>query len=209
MKEEIRLSAAATNPDPVPVPLPRILLLFLKIGAFTFGGGFAILPMIRLEIVDRQGWIDDSTFMDVLVITQSLPGPFALNCSIIVGRRLRGVAGGLIAALGIVLPSFLIILLLAAFFLPLLRHNPYVQAVFYGLRATVVALVGAAAWKLGRAHIRNWQSGTILAALLIPALGSGLHPIAVLALGALLGLVLFRRADPEDAGNVRPDREES
>lgn len=209
MKEEIHLSDTAANYNHGPVTLFRILLTFFKIGAFTFGGGYAILPMIQQEIVDRQNWVDASTFMDALVITQSLPGPFALNCAIIIGRRLRGTAGGLIAALGIVLPSFLIILFLVAFFLPLLRHNPYVQAIFYGVRATVVALVGAAAWKLGRTHMRNWQSRAILVMLLIPAFWFGLHPIAVLAIGALLGLVLFHWPDRDDPKNTQPDRGES
>lgn len=192
MEEENFLTGNGETSAGVPVPLPLILVSFLKVGAFTFGGGYALLPMIQREIVYRHRWVDSTAFMDVLVVTQSLPGPLALNSAIIIGRRLRGTAGGLTAALGIVLPSFLIILILVAFLLPLVQGNPYVQAVFYGLRAAVVALVAAAAWKLGRELVRDWQSGVILALLLAPGLVLGLHPIIMLAAGGLLGLILFR-----------------
>jgi len=140
------------------VSLFRILLIFIKIGAFTFGGGYAILPMIQREIIDRHEWADKETFLDILVISQCLPGSLALNSSILVGRRLRGTAGGLVAALGIVLPSYLTILLLAAFLLPRIWDNRYVTAIFYGLRPTVVALVLAAAWDLYHCWLFPWSS---------------------------------------------------
>lgn len=171
--------------------LSKILFIFLKIGFFTFGGGYAILPMIQLEIVDRQGWVDSETFLDILVISQSLPGPLALSSSFLVGRRLRGTAGGLISALGIVLPSFATILLLAAFLLPVIWDNVFVRAIFYGLRPAVVALVTAAAWELGKKSIKDRPSLLIFTLLLAISLIFRLHPVLVLALGAALGLIFF------------------
>lgn len=173
------------------VSLPRILFTFLKIGAFTFGGGYVILPIIQREIIHRLEWMDTETFMDILIITQSFPGPLALNCSIIVGQRLRGTAGGLIAALGIVMPSFLIILLLAAFLLPVVWNNRFVQAAFYGLRPAVAALVMAVAWNLGKKFAKDRLGLGLLGLLLAVSLIFHPHPVLILVFGALLGLFFY------------------
>lgn len=98
-------------------PLLQIFLSFFKIGAFTFGGGWAMVPLIRKELVDRQEWLEDSEFVDILAIAQSGPGPIAINTSVLCGYKMRGVPGALIATLGSSLPSFLIILIIANFFL--------------------------------------------------------------------------------------------
>ncbi|NMA91774.1 MAG: chromate transporter [Firmicutes bacterium] len=171
----------------------RLLLTFLKIGAFTFGGGYAILPIIQEEIVHRQKWVDTDDFMDILVITQSLPGPLALNCSLIIGQRLRGTTGGLVAALGIILPSFLIILLLAAFLLPLIRDSRLVQAIFYGLRPAVVALVVTAAWSLGQEFLKDRFALALFLVLVTGSLLFRLHPVLLLALGGLAGLLWSKK----------------
>ena len=175
------------------VPLLKILLAFLKIGAFTFGGGYAILPIIRQEIIHHLKWMDAEGFMDILLVTQSLPGSVALSCSIIVGQRLRGTIGGLVAALGIVIPSFLTILFLVAFLLPMVQENVFVQAVFYGLRPAVAALVASAVWELGKEFAGDRLSIIILITLLPVSLMLHLHPVLVLALGALLGLFCFQK----------------
>lgn len=170
-----------------------ILLTFLKVGAFTFGGGYAILPVIQQEIVVKRKWVSQAAFSDILIITQGMPGQLALNSAIQIGVRLRGTAGGLMAALGVTAPSVVILLAIAAYFYPLLRDNVYVQAVFYGLRPAVVALIAAAAIRMGREILYGW-SGLILSALLLAvAIISGIHPILVLLLGGLAGLTVFRR----------------
>jgi chromate transporter len=170
-----------------------ILLTFLKVGAFTFGGGYAILPVIQQEIVVKRKWVSQATFSDILIITQGMPGQLALNSAIQIGVRLRGTAGGLMAALGVTAPSVVILLAIAAYFYPLLRDNVYVQAVFYGLRPAVVALIAAAAIRMGREILCGWN-GLILSALLLAvAIISGIHPILVLLLGGLAGLAVFRR----------------
>lgn len=177
------------------VSLLVILFTFLKIGAFTFGGGYVILPIIQREIIHRLAWLEMEDFMDILIVTQSLPGPLALNCSIMVGQRLRGTVGGLVAALGIVLPSFLIILLLVAFLLPVVWNNSYVQAAFYGLRPAVAALVSAVALNLGRKFAKDRLSIGLLALLLGAALAFRLHPVLILVLGAFLGLLFCRKKE--------------
>ncbi len=178
-----------------PVPLPGIFLVFLKVGAFTFGGGYAILPVIQREVVVTRKWVDRAFFFDTLIITQSMPGALALNSSIQIGMHLRGLPGGILAALGAITPSVLIILSIVGLFLPVYRDNSYVQAVFYGLRPAVVALIAAAAFHLGQELIRGWTSITLAAVLLAAAVLLNIHPIAILLAGGLAGLILFRKRE--------------
>ena len=116
-----------------------LFLTFMKIGMFTIGGGYAMLPLIQREVVDR-GWMSKEEFIDIFAVAQSLPGIFAVNISIFVGYRLKKKLGGLICALGTILPSFLIILLIALCFTQV-KDNVWVEKAFKGLRPAVVALI--------------------------------------------------------------------
>lgn len=176
-----------------PESLLSILLTFLKVGAFTFGGGYAILPVIQQEVVKNRKWVTQADFSDILIVTQGMPGQLALNSAIQIGIRLRGTVGGLVAALGVTAPSVIILLAIAAYFYPLLRDNVYVQAIFYGLRPAVVALIAAAAVKMGREILHGWSGIILCATLLAFAIISGIHPILVLIIGGLAGLVVCRR----------------
>lgn len=177
------------------VPLAIIFFAFMKIGAFTFGGGYAMLPMIQREVVVTRKWVDRDFFFDALLITQSLPGALALNTAIQVGMRLRAVPGGMAAVMGIITPSVIIILAIAGLFLPAFQNSIYVQAIFYGLRPAVVALITAAAVKMGREIIDNWSGAILAAVLLALALLVTIHPIFVILAGGLAGLVLFRKKE--------------
>ncbi|HSW36481.1 MAG TPA: chromate transporter [Candidatus Limnocylindrales bacterium] len=176
-----------------PVSLLSLLLAFLKIGAFTFGGGYAILPAIQKEAIDNHKWVDQATFADILIITQSMPGQLALNSAIQIGIKMRGIPGGLIAAFGVTAPSVLIILTVAAFFFPIYRDNIYVQAAFYGLRPAVVAMIAGAAVRMGRDILCGRNAVILCAALLIAAVIFQIHPIAFLTAGGLLGLLVCKR----------------
>jgi chromate transporter len=173
--------------------LLTILLTFLKVGAFTFGGGYAILPVIRQEVVINRRWVDEDVFADILIITQGMPGQLALNSAIQIGVRLRGTIGGLIAALGVTAPSVLILLVIAAWLYPLYRHNHYVHAVFYGLRPAVVALIAAAAIKLGKEILHGTRGVILCAVLLIAAIISQIHPILVLVAGGVASLLVCKK----------------
>ena len=96
--------------------LLNIFRSFFKIGIFTFGGGFAMIPLIEREIIERRGWIAKEDFLELLVVAQSAPGPIALNTAVFVGYKMRGYAGAIAATLGVVVPSFTVILLVAMFF---------------------------------------------------------------------------------------------
>lgn len=118
----------------------QIFTTFAKIGAFTIGGGYAMIPFIQEEVVNKKRWIEEEDFMDVLAISQSAPGLLSVNISIFLGYRLRGTKGSVVATLGSVLPSFLIILMIAMFFAGY-QDNPTVMKIFKGIRPVVVALI--------------------------------------------------------------------
>ena len=116
-----------------------LFLAFMKIGMFTIGGGYAMLPLFQREVVDR-GWMSKEEFIDIFSVAQSLPGIFAVNISIFVGYRLKKKLGGLVCALGTIMPSFVIILLIALCFTQV-KDNVWVEKAFRGLRPAVVALI--------------------------------------------------------------------
>lgn len=118
----------------------EIFWSFLKIGAFTFGGGYAMIPLIGHEVIDKRGWIANDDFNDLLTLAQSAPGPIALNTAVFVGYKRQRFAGALAAVLGVLVPSFVIILAVAIFFRDM-RQNAIVDAAFRGMRPAVVALI--------------------------------------------------------------------
>lgn len=118
----------------------QLFCLFFKIGCFTFGSGYAMIPMIKREVVERRRWFDEEDFSNQFVLAQSAPGPFSLNTAVFVGYRMKGCLGALVAVLGAVIPSFVIILLIAMF-LSDFDQNGWVLAAFKGIRPAVVALI--------------------------------------------------------------------
>ena len=125
----------------------KLFFAFFKIGLFTFGGGYAMLPLIHTDIVENRKWMSDEEMTDILAISQSAPGAFAINVSAFVGSRLGGFGGAAAAALGSSLPSFIVILIVSYLFGEL-RTNPFVDAAFAGVRAGVVVLIINAVIKL-------------------------------------------------------------
>ena len=122
---------------------------FFKIGMFTLGGGYAMIPIIEEEVVNRHRWVDKEEMLDLIAIAQSCPGVFAINISIFVGYKLKKVRGAIATALGTALPSFIIILLIAMFFANF-QDNPVVESIFRGIRPAVVALIAAPTFRLAR-----------------------------------------------------------
>ena len=131
----------------------QLFWTYLKIGTFTLGGGYAMLPLIQREVVDRKGWIDEQEFLNMIALAQAAPGLIAVNSAIFIGWRIggwRGVAG---AVLGAVLPSFLIILTIAVVFREW-KELPAVEAAFKGIRPSVVALIAAPLLKLTKSALK-------------------------------------------------------
>lgn len=168
----------------------QLFLSFFKIGAFTFGGGYAMIPLIQAEVVSKKKWLEESEFIDMLAIAQSVPGPIALNTAVFVGNKTRGKKGSVITSLGIILPSFIVILLIALVFTEF-KNNPGVERVFKGIRPAVVALIAAPLWKMGKSAGITWKTIWIpvVAALLIWLLG--ISPVYIV-IAAIIGGILFR-----------------
>jgi chromate transporter len=168
----------------------EIFTTFSKIGAFTIGGGYAMIPVIQREIVEKRRWVNNEEFMDMLAISQSAPGILAINISIFIGQRLKGIKGSIIAAIGTALPSFVMILLIAMFFNNF-RDNEIVNRVFMGIRPVVVALIAVPLISLSRSTKLNRYTSFIpvIAVLLIVMLG--ISPVYLIIAGAVLGLFYF------------------
>lgn len=165
--------------------LRTIFLSFFKIGLFTFGGGYAMLPLIEQELITKRKWIEQKEFLDLLTLAQSVPGPIAVNTSVFVGYKVRGLRGAVAALLGSVLPSFIIILVIAIFFAGI-RHNPVVDAAFKGMRPAVVALIIGPVISLARGM--HWAMFLVIAAAALAVWWLGWSPIYVLAGSAVLGI---------------------
>ncbi len=160
---------------------------FFKIGLFTFGGGYAMVPIIQREVIDRRGWIDREEFIELLTLAQSAPGPIALNTSVFVGYKMRGYAGALAALLGVVVPAFTVILIVAIYFAQF-RENIYVNAAFKGMRPAVVALIVAPVISLSKG-MGAWKY--LIAALTAAVVWcGGLSPIWLIVVAAVAGVLL-------------------
>ena len=174
--------------------LVEIFWTFLKIGAFTFGGGYAMIPLIQHEVINHRRWLREGEFIELLTIAQTAPGPIALNTAVFVGYKLRGYRGALAAVLGVVIPSFLIILVVAMFFADM-RDNVWVDAAFKGMRPAVVALIVAPIVGLTRGM--NMWLMAVAAAIALVVWYFGLSPVWFLMAGALGGVLWVAKRGKE------------
>ncbi|NLL69670.1 MAG: chromate transporter [Epulopiscium sp.] len=182
----------------------KIFFAFFKIGLFAIGGGLATLPFLQ-EIVDKYGWITSQDLLDMIAISESTPGPIGINTATFVGYKTAGLFGGIIATLGIVTPSIIIIIIIAHYFMKFSEH-PIVRSAFYGLRPAVVGLIGAAGFEVAKIalfHIDQYVEtrniltllnikGILLFAIVFYLLRKyKKHPILYLVGAAIIG-ILFK-----------------
>lgn len=178
----------------------ELFLGFLRVGCFTFGGGYAAIPLIR-DVALTYGWLSEDALTDMIAVSESTPGPIMVNLATYVGSSQAGVLGAALATLAVVLPSFCIILLILVMLKNIIKH-PYVQAILKGMQPCVVGIILAtgihmtlkACFHGGAADWGGIAIGTILAAVLIAAKGfwkKKLTPIQVILLSALLGILIF------------------
>ena len=172
----------------------QLFYTFFKIGAFTFGSGYAMISLIEREVVDRWKWFEREDFLNQFTLAQSAPGPFSLNTAVFTGYRVKGVAGAVAAVLGLVIPSFVIILLIAIY-LQDFRDNRVVNAAFQGLRPCVVALIAVPCVRMVLTLKNTWKVTLAAASLALICL-TGISPIWLLMGGALvgIGLTFFQKA---------------
>ena len=167
----------------------RLFWTYLKIGTFTLGGGYAMLPLIQREVVDREGWIDEKEFLNMIALAQAAPGLIAVNSAIFIGWRVggwRGVAG---AVLGAVLPSFVIILAIAMVFSEW-KELPAVEAAFKGIRPAVVALIAAPLVKMAKASKISWFTALIPIAAVVLIWLLHVNPVWVILATIVLTLTV-------------------
>ena len=170
----------------------KLFLTFFKIGAFTFGGGWAMISIIEREIVDRHKWIEKEDFLDLLAVSQALPGILAVNIATSVGDRLKGMKGSIVATLGTILPSFVLILLIAIFLTPdMIKNNRVISSIFMGIRPAVVALIVApviTSAKAAKLNLKTFWIPVAVAVLISIDIGWASNPVLYIVLGALGGL---------------------
>ncbi|MDE6108100.1 MAG: chromate transporter [Oscillospiraceae bacterium] len=167
--------------------LVQLFLTFAKVGVMTFGGGYAMLPILQREVVEKKGWATDEELSDYFAVGQCTPGVIAVNTATFIGYKLTGIPGGIVATLGVVFPSIIIITLIAAF-LSNFADIPVVQHALGGVNAAVVALIAASAIKLGKSTLKNTPSVLIYLCVLALAAGGSFLAFPGLA-GQALDLV--------------------
>lgn len=175
----------------------QLFIVFFKIGAFTFGGGWAMISIIEKEIVDKKRWVTKEEFLDLLAVAQSIPGILAVNMAVAVGDKIRGRRGAIISALGTIIPSFSMILFIAIFLTPdMIKNNETLNNIFRGIRPAVVALIIAPVFKTAKVAKIGWKTVAIpivIALLIWSKLPYVSNPIIFIVLGGLVGYLWLRR----------------
>ncbi len=178
--------------------LKNLFLTFAKIGAFTFGGGWAMISIIEREVVTKHHWLEKEEFLDLLAVAQSMPGILAVNISVVVGDKLRSLGGAVAAALGTIMPSFLIILAIAIFLTPeAITSNPTLTAIFKGIRPVVVALILAPVFTSAKSAGIGWKMAWIpvgVAILIWSKLPVISNPILWIVIGGAAGYFLATKS---------------
>lgn len=203
-----------------------LFLTFLKIGLFTFGGGYAMIPLIQKEIVGRKKWLTDPELMDVLVIAESTPGPVSVNSATYVGYKTAGITGSVVATFGLVLPSFIIIFIISLFFDDFMKIR-WVQSAFLGIQAAVAVLIISAGTKLFKNTPKSVYNIVAVVAVFVLSvvlkfLKISFSSIWFILIGAMLGLcyylidllrekrtkTVFKAADEDSEAEKQDDLEE-
>jgi Chromate transport protein ChrA len=194
------------------VSLWQIFAVFAKIGAFTIGGGYAMIPIIQAEM-SRRGWISDEDLPDIVALSQSAPGVLAVNISIFAGHRLRGVKGSIAATLGSILPSFCIILAIALFFTAF-KDNPWVEKAFKGIRPVVISLIAVPMINMARKSCKSWWTWLLAVASLLLVAFLNVSPIYIIICVLVIGFAITyfkeipgQARNDEQAGNDEQAKE--
>ena len=188
MKKNVKQRNTNRDKSAQKVSLGQLFATFFKTGLFTFGGGYAMISILEEELVTRKHWITSDDMLDMLVIAESTPGVIAVNTATSVGYRLRGVLGAILATLGVVLPSFVIITALS-FVIAMVQDNRWYQAAFTGIQACVTVLVLNAFVKMTRQVERSWFSVILILASFAVATFTNFNVIYLILIGGVVGIV--------------------
>ncbi len=164
---------------------------FFKIGAFSFGGGYAMIPLITREVVEIKGWLAMDEFIDVIAISQGTPGPIAINAATYIGHKMAGLFGSVAATVGVVMPSFLVMMILGTLFLRF-RKVTWVSDMLSGIRPVVVVLIASAAFSVASSSITGALTGISALAVIVAITVFNIDPVFLLAVSGALGVFLYR-----------------
>lgn len=165
--------------------------VFFKIGPITFGGGYAMIPLIEREVVDKKKWIKTEEVSDMFALSGTAPGAIAVNAATFIGYHIAGVLGAIVAMIGVLLPTFIIVVVLSIVLVSF-QGNPHVEAAFLGIRAAVVALITYAGIKIAKTSIFDKSTFILAAVMVVMMLVFHWHPILVIFVGALLGIIIIQ-----------------
>lgn len=190
--------------------LLEMFLVFAKVGVTTFGGGYAMLPILQAEVVDKHGWATDEELMDYYAIGQCTPGIIAVNTATFIGYRYAGIPGGFLTTLGVVTPSIIIITIIAAF-ITNFADLPVVIHAFNGIRACVCVLIFDSVVKLGRKSLKDFRCWIIFLCVLGASLFTDITPVLLVILAGVTGFFVMPRKKPESisqtaASDIKQDK---
>ena len=171
--------------------LMQLFLSFVKIGLFSFGGGYAMISVISKEIVETRAWLSMTEFIDVIALSEATPGPIGINSATYVGYKIGGFWGSVSATVGVVVPSFVLMLVLGRLFFRY-RDLPFVKDMFQGIRPAVVALILAAAFSVATSSITGIVPGIVAAAVIAGILAFNIDPVLLLLASGVLGYFMYR-----------------
>ena len=173
----------------------KLFLTFLKVGAFTFGGGYAMIPIIQKETVERRKWVNNNDILDILAISESTPGPISVNAATYIGFKVAGFWGSFFATLGLAIPSFVIIYIISFFYKTFMSWS-IVQAAFKGLSVGVIILLFSAVLKLRKSVPHNWLSVVLFSLTLVGMMCYNFFQLKIpsvslifIGLGLLVGII--------------------
>lgn len=169
----------------------KLIWTFFKIGAFSFGGGYAMLPFIEREIVNNNKWINSSQFLDIIGISQMTPGPIAINSATFVGYKVSGILGSISATIGVVLMSFILVSIVQKTMVKF-KESTIIKNGLLGMRPILIALIINAFFSLAKSAYLDWQSVVITLITAGALLSKKIHPILTIVLAAVLGVVLYK-----------------
>jgi chromate transporter len=168
----------------------QLFYTFAFIGSLAFGGGYVMIPLIDRQVVETLGWLTSTEFADVVAIAEMTPGPIAINTASYVGFKLGGVLGSVVATIGVVVPSFIIVMILAK----LVSHfsnSPYLKAALSGIRPVVVGLIASAAWSFGAKTLLDLKSWILAGVMLLALTKTKINPILLILASFVIGIILF------------------
>lgn len=182
----------------------KLFAIFFKIGLFTFGGGYAMIPLIENETVHKKKWITEYEFLEILSVTQMTPGPIAVNFATFIGNKMYGILGSIVATFGVILPSFSIITFIVLFLEPYF-NTKFVDSAFMGIKSCVIALIVFSVVKIFKKGVKTKISFSIFTLSFLTLFFSLLSPIKVILVGVFFGMGYYILFPLKNSDNLKKD----